>query len=534
MKRRCGDTVAVAMPHGKIYHPAKFCELTGSRRPPKYDPDDILESALQYAGHKTGLGYRLWSELIRDFPKVREAYSEDELEEYDVRAKNIYRLLKHRDNKYMAQFALTMKDECEAKMRAYYKRRAQDPNARRPKCTSPVLRQNAGSCRIYGQGFRCRLSDAPNQPLQASPYVVLRFPITPHKHTVEIQLTPYMVEKLATAVSVGAVTINDKTVSIAYEPQPTTPVQAKGMMGMDVNKVQHVTVDTDGNVKRIPNGALEAAQTRRQKHANLGMTGGKPKSKQAQKPKKGRRTLPKHIKHAGRKPKNKRRDERVSRRERARINTRYNNQKKDWLFKLMYRLAALGLEEPTIDRMMKKSNKQMSNETRDLLKMGLSQGTIWAVAKSVYGKHDLPVIGVVAKGTSSTCPTCKKALWEPKYDTKIWEEWRRIKGCEICLYHIDRDDVAAINIVWRGILKYCEPAADSNWWVAGDWEQCVQRLLDATVLWFPQDGEGRRPKGEVMNSLRVGDDLPSLDDHLDVSNCAAGVALPEETPVALY
>ena len=49
-------------------------------------------------------------------------------------------------------------------------------------------------------------------------------------------------------------------------------------MGMDVNKAEHVTADTEGNVERIPNRALEAAQTRRQKHTNL-VVGGKPKSK---------------------------------------------------------------------------------------------------------------------------------------------------------------------------------------------------------------------------------------------------------------
>ena len=107
-------------------------------------------------------------------------------------------------------------------------------------------------------------------------------------------------EKLATAVSVGAVTINDKTISVAYEPQPITPVQPKGITGMDVNKVQHVTADTDGNVKRIQNGALECAQMRRHKHANLGVTGGKLKNKKGHTP-------PKHVKHAGRKPKNKKR-----------------------------------------------------------------------------------------------------------------------------------------------------------------------------------------------------------------------------------
>ena len=265
-------------------------------------------------------------------------------------------------------------------------------------------------------------------------------------------------------------------------------------------------------------------------HASLGVTGGKPKTK--------KQTPPKHVKHVGRKPKNKkRRDERVNRRERARVNTRYNHQKKDWLFKLMHVLAASGfvlvLEEPTIDRMMKKSNKRMSNETRDLLKMGLSQGVIWAVAKSVYRKHGLPVIGIVAKGTSSTCPICKKTLWEPTYGTKIWKEWRRVKACTFCLYHIDRDDVAAINIVWRGIL-YNEPAADSNRRVAGDWEQLVHQLLDHAVMWFPQDGEGRQPKGEVKNlPYMVVGDAPSLADRLDVSNCAAGIKSLEETPGAL-
>ena len=98
------------------------------------------------------------------------------------------------------------------------------------------------------------------------------------------------------------------------------------------------------------------------------------------------------------------------------------------------------------------------------------------------------MIGVESKGTSSSCPTCKQTLWEPKYGMNVWKEWRRIKGCEICVYHIDRDDVVAINILIRGIL-YSKPAADSNRWVAGDWEQLVQQLLDHTVLWFPQDGE---------------------------------------------
>ena len=525
--------MTVSMPHCKVHRPAKFRELTGVRRAPRHDPDHILVSALQYVKHKTGLGYKMWAEFIRDFPKVRDEYSGVELEQYDARSREIYKHLKHRDDKYMAAFANYMNGSCETTMRAYHKRCVDDPNARRPRCTSPVLRQGANTCVIYGRNFWCELSDAPNQPLLASPYVVLRFPIIPFKHTMEIQLTPYMVEKLATAVSVGAVTINDTTISVAFAPRPVIPVQPSGWMGMDVNKAEHVTANTGGKIRRIENKALTYAQTRRKKLAKLSVTGGKPKKK---------RSPPNHVKHPGHKPKNKskRRDERVNRRERARINTRYRHQKNDWLFKLMHGLAALGfvlvLEEPTIDRLLKKSNKRISKETRDLIKMGLSQGMIWTVAKGVFKKHGLPVIGIAPKGTSSTCLVCGKKLWEPKYNTKPWKMWRRTKACVTCLYYVDRDDVAAINIVWRGI-PYNEPAAGpgqpnhcSGRRVAGDWEQCVQQLLDAAVVWFPYVGEWRRPKGDAKNSLHVAGDARSLNDHLDASNCTTGVGPPK----ALY
>ena len=102
---------------------------------------------------------------------------------------------------------------------------------------------------------------------------MLRFPITPHKHTMEIQLTPYMVEKLATAVRVGVVTVTDKAISIAYESQHMTPVQLRELMGVDVNKAEHVTADTAGNLNHIPNEALGFAQTRHQKHVRLSVTG---------------------------------------------------------------------------------------------------------------------------------------------------------------------------------------------------------------------------------------------------------------------
>lgn len=509
MKRRRGQTMAVSMTHSMVLG-RRFVEVTGARRPPKHDVDPVLVSALRYAKNKTGLGYRFWLEFTRDFPKVRDEYSGEELQRYDTRVKEIYRLLKHRDNKYMSQFALNMRDGCEVDVRAYRKKRAHNHNERRPRCTNPTLRQNAGSCTIYGQDFKGLLSDAPNLPLQASPYVVLRFPIMPHKHAVEVTLAPYVVKKLAEARSVGAVTINYKTISIAYEPQPVLHIKPKGVVGVDVNKFEHVVASTDGEVCRIPNDALGAAQTRRDKHATLGVVGGKPKSK--------KRTPPKHTKHPGRKPKSKkRRDERVNRRERAKINVRYGNQKQDWLFKLMHVLAVTGfalvLEEPTIDKLLKKKNKRMSAETRDLLKMGLSQGTVWAVAKSVYKKHGLPVFGVVAKGTSSKCPICGEKLWAPKYNTSSWQHWRRTKACTSCLFFVDRDDVAAINVLIKFLTKR-EPA-----WVVGDWEQLAQQTLSLVGVPFPYVGEGRQPKGEAASmSKGICDELPSLADRLDVSN----------------
>ena len=548
MKRRRGQTMAVSMPHGKVHNPAKYCETTGARRAPRHDPDPTLASALEYARHKTNLGYRLWAEFIRDFPKVRDDYMGDEMKQYDARRRQIREQLKHRDGKYMAAFAGYMSDMCEAAVRTYHKRRAHDPNARRPRCGNAVLRQGAGSCVVYGDGFWCSLADAPGQPLLASRRVVLRFPVVPFQHTMEMQLTPNVVEKIAAAASVGAVTINGTALSIAYEPRPVAPVQPKGMIGMDVNKREHVTSDTDGKVRRIPNAALMFAQTRRKRHVALGVTGGRPKQKHRK-----IHAKPRHVKHPSRKPRNKgsrtkkRRDARVDRRERARINTRFTNQKNDWLIKTMHELAGMGyalvLEESTISRMLVKSNRNMSKEGRDLLKMGLSQGRIRAVADGVFLKYGLSVYGVTPAGTSSACPACGEKLWAAGYRTKAGGLWKRTKACTACLYYVDRDDVAAVNIVARGVSAY-EPAAGpetphgvNGRQVAGDWEQCVpqlvQGLLDAVVVRFPHVVEGRRPKGDAKNPPYTAGDARSLDDRLDASNGSAGLGPPGETPGAL-
>ena len=72
--------------------------------------------------------------------------------------------------------------------------------------------------------------------------------------------------------------------------------------------------------------------------------------------------------------------------------------------------------------------------------------------------------------------------------------------------------------------------------MAGDWEQCVERLvkklLNVAAVWFSYVGEGRRPKRDANNPCTWGD-ARSLDDRLDVSTCIAGLGPPEETLGAL-
>ena len=347
-------------------------------------------------------------------------------------------------------------------------------------------------------------------------------------------------ERLAGAVRVGAVTVSSTTVSIAYEPRPVAPAELVGMMGMDVNKAEHVVAGTDGSIRRIKNGALAYAEARRKKHRTLSVTGGKPGQKR---PRSGR-SMPRHVRHPGRKPKNKskRRDWRVNRTQRNRINTRYYHQKIDWLYKLMHSLAdrsmGLALERSTIDRLLVRRNRSMPGEQRDLLKMGLSQGAVIRIAREVFAKYGLPVHDVDPSGTSSDCPACDAKLWAPGYRSRSWNVRRRAKACTACLYYVDRDDVATINIVGRGVSAY-EPAAvpgqplqgNPGRRVAGDWEQgapqLVHMLLGAATIWFPYVGEGRRPKGSAKNPLCVGD-ARLLDDRLDASNGTTGVDPPGE------
>ena len=524
MKRTPGRTISASMHHGKVHSPPKFREITGVRRKaaPAYEPDAALAGALESAVHKTNLGTRMWLDLIRDYPKVRSDYSDAELAEYNGRLRRIYAMLKHRRGGYMAQFALYLLEHCETLARTYVKRRAADANAAHPRCSNPALRQGAGSCVVYGRGFWCKLSDAPRQPLLSSPYVVLRFPVTPSKHTAEFRLNGRMVEAIAAASKVGAVTVTPTTLSVSLTPRPIARREPGGVAAMDVNKAEHATADTDGRQGRVQNVALVHAGARRRKHAALGVTGGRAPKK---------RNGCRRARHPGRKPSNKdkRRDWRVNRRQRRVINNRYTNQKTDFLYKVMHGLAARGmdlvLERPTIDAMLVSSNMNMSSMERDLLKMGLSQGAIVKVAGRVFAKHGLRVHLVDPRGTSARCPLCGEKFWEARYeDKKLWRQWRRKKACTRCLYLIDRDDAAPINMLRRRLLSSDgEPVAGSGDGprVAGDWEQrvdgLVNRLVGAACVRFPRVyGEGRRLKGSAKKPLS-GADARLLDDRLDAS-----------------
>ena len=194
----------------------------------------------------------------------------------------------------------------------------------------------------------------------------------------------------------------------------------------------------------------------------------------------------------------------------------------------------LVLEDPTIDRLLRRSNRRMSNRERDLLKMGLSQGTVIEVAKQVFAKYGLHIHLVDPRGTSSDCPICGGRFWEADYnkDRNMWRRWRRKKACTTCLYLIDRDDAASVSILKRLLLSPdYEPAAASGNGarVAGDWEQrvggLVNHLVGTACVRFPHVyGEGRRLKGSAKNpSCRA--DARLLDDCLDVSKCY-GTRLP--------
>ena len=246
MKHTSGRTISTSMHHGKVHNPSKFREITGARRKaaPAYEPDAALAGALESAVHKTNLGTRMWLDLIRDYPRVRSDYSGAVLAEYDGRVRQIYTMLKHRQGGYMAQFALYLLEHCETLARTYVKRRAAD--AARPRCSNPALRQGAGSCVVYGKGFWCKLSDAPRQPLLSSSYVVLRFPVTPSKHTAEFRLNGRMVEAISAASKVGAVTVTPTTPSVSLTPRPIARREPGGVVAMNVNKVEPATADTNG------------------------------------------------------------------------------------------------------------------------------------------------------------------------------------------------------------------------------------------------------------------------------------------------
>ena len=145
----------------------------------------------------------------------------------------------------------------------------------------------------------------------------------------------------------------------------------------------------------------------------------------------------------------------------------------------------------------------------------------------MFAKYGLRVHLVDPYGTSSTCPVCGEPFWEADYhkDRNLWRQWKRKKACTNCLYLIDRDDAAPINMLRRRLLSSPdgEPVAGSGDGprVAGDWEQrvdgLVNRLVGTACVRFPHVyGEGRRLKGSAKKPL-PGADARVLDDRLDAS-----------------
>ena len=165
---------------------------------------------------------------------------------------------------------------------------------------------------------------------------------------------------------------------------------------------------------------------------------------------------------------------------------------------------------------------------RDLLKMGLSQGTIIGVAGRVLAKRGLRVHPADPRGTSSTCPVCGGTFWEANHpkDRNLWRQWRRKKACTACHYLMDRDDAAPINLLRRRLpssssSSNCEPASGNGVRVAWDWERRVDRpafrLADAACVRFPHVcSEGWRLKGGANKPLQ-GADARLLGDRPDAS-----------------
>lgn len=166
-----------------------------------------------------------------------------------------------------------------------------------------------------------------------------------------------------------------------------------------------------------------------------------------------------------------------------------------------------------------------SRQENDLVhtNVGRCLGTVRMVADGVFANYWLPVFGTNTAGTNSACPACGEKVWPPKYETKTYDVWKRRKACIPCLYYMDRDDVAAINIVWRGVSAY-EPAAvpapvdgcGAGRRVAGDREQgttqLVQIPLGAATVRFPYVSEGWRSNGSAKNTPHVTGDAQLLVD----------------------
>ena len=132
--------------------------------------------------------------------------------------------------------------------------------------------------------------------------------------------------------------------------------------------------------------------------------------------------------------------------------------------------------------------------------------------------------GRVRNGVLAHARTRRRKQADYHRDRNLWRQWRRKKAYTNCLYLIDRDDAAPINMLRRRLLlSDGEPVAGSGDGprVAGDWEQrvdgLVNRLVGTVCVRFPRVyDEGRRLKWSAKKPLD-GADARVLDDRPDAS-----------------
>ena len=85
----------------------------------------------------------------------------------------------------------------------------------------------------------------------------------------------------------------------------------------------------------------------------------------------------------------------------------------------------------------------------------------------------VPVYRIDPKSTSTLCPRCGGLLQEDK-------QRRRDVWCGICKRWLDRDVVAAMNISYKGLHRFCNPQGDTAETVKGNPD--LEMIQDPAIL----------------------------------------------------